>query len=406
MKGSLRCLAAALAVSPAAAIVPWSAVFHGLVDSSSPSRDKGSIYAASTYAEKDWKAHNFSVPIDHFHNDSTYEPHADGLYPLRYWFDASHYKEGGPVIVLHAGELDAAERIPYVAHGIGHILAEATNGIAVLMEHRYYGTSFPTPDLSVDNLRFLSTEQAMADSAYFARNIQFPGLEHLNLTAPETAWIMYGGSYAGAFAAFMRKIYPDAFWGAISGSGVPEAIVDYWEYFEAARMSAPGECAPITQKMTHVIDTALFSGDSSSKSKQVKDLFGLSALDDGDFADTISRGIEGLQSTIWDPEVDVYDFGHYCGAVTSDALLYASTRHLVPAVKELVAEAGYGEETDKLAMHMVNYIGYVRSYLRQDLNGQCKNRTKLECFSRRGQIDRIDFGAGWARSWAYQVCTQ
>lgn len=92
-------------------------------------------------------------------------------------------------------------------------MAIATHGIAVVLEHRFYGTSNPTPDYSTENLRFLTTDQALADEVYFARNVVFPGLEHLELRAPHVAYIGYGGSYAGAFNAFLRKLYPDTFWG-------------------------------------------------------------------------------------------------------------------------------------------------------------------------------------------------
>ena len=157
--------------------------------------------------------YNISVPIDHFHNESTYEPHLDGTFPLRYWFDATYYKEGGPVIVLQGGETSGEDRLPYLQKGIVYQLAKATGGIGVILEHRYYGTSFPTPDLSTENLRFLTTEQALADQAYFAQNIVFPGMEDKDLTAPNTAYIGYGGSYAGAFVAFLRTQYPEVYWG-------------------------------------------------------------------------------------------------------------------------------------------------------------------------------------------------
>lgn len=88
-------------------------------------------------------------------------------------------------------------RIPFLQKGILAQLAQATNGIGVIMEHRYYGGSLPTPDFSNKSLRFLTTEQALADTAYFSKNIKFPGLEKYNLTAPGTAHIVYGGSYAG-----------------------------------------------------------------------------------------------------------------------------------------------------------------------------------------------------------------
>lgn len=172
------------------------------------------------------------MPIDHFHNISAYEPHTNGSFPLRYWFDASHYEPGGPVIVLQSGEDTGEDRLPYLQDGILAQLAEATHGIGVVLEHRYYGTSFPVPDLSTENLRFLTTQQALADEAYFAQNIVFPGLEHMDLTSNTTAYIGYGGSYAGAFNAFLRVQYPDVFWGTISSSGVVEAIWDYWAYYE------------------------------------------------------------------------------------------------------------------------------------------------------------------------------
>ena len=137
------------------------------------------------------------------------------MFNLRYWFDATYYKSGGPVIVLQSGETDGTGRLPFLQKGVLHDLAVATNGIGVVLEHRYYGNSWPVPDLSTENLRFLTTDQALADEAYFARNVVFEGLEDMNLTAPNTAYIGYGGSYAGGFNAFLRKLYPDVFWGKV-----------------------------------------------------------------------------------------------------------------------------------------------------------------------------------------------
>ncbi len=120
------------------------------------------------------------------------------------------------MIVLQSGETDGTGRLVFLQKGLLHDMAKATNGIGVVLEHRYYGTSFPTPDLSTENLRFLTTDQALADEVFFAKNVKFAGLEHLNLTAPNVAYIGYGGSYAGAFNAFLRKLYPDVFWGVFA----------------------------------------------------------------------------------------------------------------------------------------------------------------------------------------------
>lgn len=167
-----------------------------------------------------YTAHTLSVPVDHFHNESMYEPHSKDTFELRYFYDAQFFKDGGPVIVLESGETTATARLPYLQKGLLHQLAKATHGIGVVLEHRYYGNSWPTSDLTTENLRFLTTQQALADTAYFAQHVVFQNSPRRNLTAPATPYIAYGGSYAGAFVAFLRTTYPDIFFGAISSSGV------------------------------------------------------------------------------------------------------------------------------------------------------------------------------------------
>lgn len=104
---------------------------------------------------------------------------------------------------------------------------------------RYYGKSIPVPSLSTDNLRFLNNAEALQDSANVSHSTQFTlsaliyqFIKHFkppssvlplqkadSLHPNNTAWIYYGGSYAGARAAHMRTQYPDLVWGAIASSG-------------------------------------------------------------------------------------------------------------------------------------------------------------------------------------------
>ena len=44
-------------------------------------------------------------------------------------------------------------------------LAEKHGALMVAVEHRFYGESQPTADMSTDNLRFLTSEQGLADLA-------------------------------------------------------------------------------------------------------------------------------------------------------------------------------------------------------------------------------------------------
>lgn len=351
--------------------------------------------------------YNLSVPIDHYHNETRYEPHADGTFPLRYWFDAQFYKPGGPVIVLSAGETSGAGRLPFLQKGIVYIMAKALGGVGVILEHRYYGTSVPTPDFSTENLRFLTTEQALADTAYFAQNVKFKGLEDYDLSPAATPWIAYGGSYAGAFVAFLRKVYPDVFWGAISSSGVPVAIWDYWKYFEAAAVYGPAACVETTQKLTHVVDTLLLgkAGDDPT-SQKVKAAFGLEFVkENADFASAIAGGIYGLQSYNWDPATSssTDSFFQYCRNVSSDAVLYPATAAKRDAVRDIITEAGYGDELDVLETRMLNYIGYVNL----TTVSRCTARDKSTCFDsyNPASYQSATLRDTW-RLWQYQVCTE
>lgn len=75
----------------------------------------------------------------------------------------------------------------------------------------------------------LTVLPAIADNAYFAQNAVFPGI-NATLTAPDTPWILYGGSLAGAQTAFSLKTYPKILWGGIASSGTTKAKLDAVEW--------------------------------------------------------------------------------------------------------------------------------------------------------------------------------
>jgi hypothetical protein len=75
---------------------------------------------------------NFTQPLDHFKETGF-------TWNQRFFVNSRHYKPGGPVIVLDGGETSVTDRLPYLDTGIVDILANATNGLGVILEHRYYG---------------------------------------------------------------------------------------------------------------------------------------------------------------------------------------------------------------------------------------------------------------------------
>ncbi|KAH7412918.1 putative serine protease K12H4.7, partial [Cadophora sp. MPI-SDFR-AT-0126] len=351
-----------------------------------------------------YPAYNLSVPVDHFHNDSLYEPHSNEIFNLRYWFDATYYKEGGPVIVLQSGETDGVGRLGFLQKGLLHDLAVATNGIGVVLEHRYYGASWPTANLSTESLRFLTTDQALADQAYFAKNVVYAGLEDKNITAPNTAYLAYGGSYAGAFVAFLRKLYPDVYWaGAISSSGVTEAIWDYWAYWEPIRWYANQQCIEYQQKVIDLVDNIILRGNDSDTISELKGAFGLPNITyNDDFATVLSYGISSWQGKNWDPELNDPSFDLYCGNLTSTELVYPSSKELIGTVQDLIKKGGYESEVDKLTPPILNWIGWLAQYV---VDG-CEE-SQDSCFSTHNgtYYQQDDITQDW-RSWPYQYCTQ
>jgi len=385
-------------------LVPRTAVERRQVVDSARSRrglDKRAVDdeldLAQLYPER-----NISVPIDFFPNDTRYEPHQNGTFNLRYWFDSTYYKPGGPVFVLLGGETDGEERLPFLQKGIVHQVIKATGGLGVILEHRYYGKSFPVPDLTTKNLRFLTTEQALADIDYFARKVHFQGINH-DLTAPKTPWIVYGGSYAGAQAAFMRVVYPETFWGAISSSGVTVAIYDYWQYFEPARLFGPPDCIKNTQLLIDVVDGILIRQNDTAKMQALKNVFGLgSVTDNRDFAGQIT-GVYGLQSTNWDPDENSASFFGYCQNLTAGK---PSSENLRSTVADLVSTAGYPNNTmvQDITLNAIDWLNTTaltaqrKSNLTQNAYFTTLNATALQSFT-----SLADYGA---TSWSYQVCTE
>jgi len=104
---------------------------------------------------------------------------------------------------------------------------------------RYYGESQPTADVSLTSLKYLSSRQALADFAYF--QLLMVGNRQYNISG-SNKWVVLGGSYSGALAAWFRLLYPQLVVGAIATSAPVLAKVDFVEYVEvtAASLASTG----------------------------------------------------------------------------------------------------------------------------------------------------------------------
>ena len=325
-------------------------------------------------------------------------------------------------------------RIPFIQDGIANILAKATNGLSVVLEHRYYGESMPTQNLSTESLRFLTTEQAVADTAYFAEHVVFPGFENRQLMASNTPWIVYGGSYAGGFAvciyiilirmyaqvsaganykffkypkALCRIKYPDIFWGAISSSGITEAFVEFWQFYEPMRLFGPQDCISTDQKLVNILDNIMIGRNDSVLTRRLKGLFGVADLShDDDFAIMVANGIAAWENLVWDPRADMDMFWEFCGNITvTDRLLYPQTAALRETAEEMIVLGGWQHELQTLINPMLNLVGYLNltsvspCIEKKQTIEQCLGHYNVTCYQ------QDDIHQTW-RTWPYQKCTQ
>lgn len=228
---------------------------------------------AASLNGSDYSAYTIEIPVDH------YNPSDTRTFSNRYWTNSQYYKNGGPVFYFDAGEQNTAPLIPYFlyeAAGPSSLmtLARRFNGLAVIFEHRFYGSSetegsypYPMnssgmPDAGYEAYQYLTTEQALQDPVYFAHHFQPPGLEsYWSLLNPSyTPWIWLGGSYPGIRGAQMRVRNPDTFYATWASSAPTEARVNMWTYYAQAERSMTRNCSADYTAVTNHVDGILANG--------------------------------------------------------------------------------------------------------------------------------------------------
>lgn len=180
----------------------------------------------------------FPQNVDHFSGGNK-------TFKQRYWYSNTMAKaSSAPVMVYICGEGACGGGVLY-----GPISAHARVVGAHLfaIEHRYYGKSQPFADLSTENLKFLSTAQALADLVSFKRSLQ----RQMNLSGP---WILVGGSYAGNLAAYARSQFPEEFFASLASSAPVMAKQSFTEFDRHVASIAGEQCSRTTQMVLAEIE--------------------------------------------------------------------------------------------------------------------------------------------------------
>ncbi|KAL9542452.1 hypothetical protein MBANPS3_008610 [Mucor bainieri] len=219
-----------------------------------------------------------NMPLDHFEGDNM-------TFKNRYWVNTDYYKPNGPVLLTNAGEAAVTDAAYVMFNSTVAQLAQRLGGIFVYMEHRFYGASGPS-DFEQE-LDKLTAEQALADIAYLIKNIKFSATLKVP-PVPETKVIVYGCSYSGNLAAWMKDKYSDIVFASVASSAPVQAQFDFYQYFDPIMRYAPQPCINTIRNVISMVDSILFGKDAKQVTA-LKKLFGAEDLYDDDFASLLSN---------------------------------------------------------------------------------------------------------------------
>jgi pimeloyl-ACP methyl ester carboxylesterase len=215
----------------------------------------------------------FDQVLDHFDSSNS------TTFKQRYFIalDDTHGNANAPVIYYQCGEgncLDGYPIEPAIA-----TYAASLGAAIVILEHRYYGRSQPFDQMTGENLKYLTYEQALEDFAVFQKYIT----QKMGFTGK---WIFAGGSYSGALSAYYRLKYPELVVGALSSSGVVKTETSFEDYDHLVAIGLGSDCLAAVKDVTHRVESvlndpaALAKIQTTFQSQDIKDpLDFLSVLD-------------------------------------------------------------------------------------------------------------------------------
>lgn len=152
----------------------------------------------------------FDTALDHFANNGFLK-----TFKLRYIVDAQYWDPSTGPILFYAGNEGDIENFYKNSGFMTTTAASQLNALVVFGEHRYFGKSFPfdkTVAFKPENNIYLTLEQTMMDYVELVKYIRY------RYGATDKPCFVFGGSYGGMLASWIRMKYPATFQGAYASS--------------------------------------------------------------------------------------------------------------------------------------------------------------------------------------------
>ncbi|KAH8895932.1 endoprotease endo-Pro [Thozetella sp. PMI_491] len=331
-----------------------------------------------------------------------------GTFAQRYWWSDQYYAgPGSPVVFFTPGEISADGYQGYLTNAtITGLMAKAIGGAGILLEHRYWGTSSPFQNLTTKNLQYLTLENSIKDTTYFANNVQLPFDTNGTSKPSKAPWVFSGGSYSGALAAWTNAVDPGTFWATHASSAVVEAIGNFWQYFEPVRQGMPQNCSADVSRVVDHVDSVMRTGSDAEK-QALKTRFGFGGLDhDDDFGSTLQNGLWAWQGhSVSSGYSSFYQFCDYVENMWPNSNNREPGAHGVGLEKALV---GYAKWTNELLIPGGKY--YLAATSACESYGYWTGEDNIDCFDSYNASSPIytDVSLDNAvdRQWEWMLCNE
>ncbi|XP_026331743.1 putative serine protease K12H4.7 [Hyposmocoma kahamanoa] len=163
-------------------------------------------------------------PVNHFDAQDTRTWNMMYIQNLEFW------KPNGPIYINIGGPFPYIVQTSIFKKGFFlYDLVNETNGALFGIEHRYYGNNTPLDLTKTENLKYLNSQQALADVAKLIKYVKSMS------NAENSKVVVVGGTMvgnAGNLATWMRLFYSDLVDAAVSVSGPVLAKADFKDFYE------------------------------------------------------------------------------------------------------------------------------------------------------------------------------
>ncbi|XP_072546772.1 thymus-specific serine protease isoform X2 [Salminus brasiliensis] len=272
----------------------------------------------------------------------------------------------------------------WMQYGTWLTYAEKFGALCLLLEHRFYGKSHPTEDLSLEGLRFLSSRQALADLAHF-RTVT---AESRGLTSSK--WVAFGGSYPGSLAAWFRLKYPHLVHASIATSAPVYATVNFPEYLEVVQKSLAAENPECPVLVKNASDTLIARlKDPKTYDSITKDFRLCSKLDIQSDMDSAYL-LETLAGNFMDVVQYNEDNRAFEGVV--------GTNVTIKVLCDVMLDSTLGEPYDRYAA--------VARLLQNTFSQSCTDSQYSHYVQYMSNTSWIGAGVLYGRQWVYQTCAE